>query len=246
MVHRTVSLSVTPEFVSRRRPSAMKLVQRTSGRLPLFLLLCVVTMTTGARFPPRKTWWTKRVTDELHVAGRLTETQIKYLKEAGFQSVVSLTDGLPRTYLGPGTIDPLPSSTEEAKLARDIGLSFTNIGASSDDWFELEYIQIFSSVFGGLPKPVLFHDWNGGYASSFVGLVYYLNISRYDENNPDGIDSRELFRRSGRLGYPHFRYDRLLQVVTEVNGDNRAPARPEVSAGPTVSVSQWFNTASSW
>ena len=39
---------------------------------------------------PKKLWWAKEITPDLHVAGGLTELQIKHANDAGFKSIISL------------------------------------------------------------------------------------------------------------------------------------------------------------
>ena len=61
---------------------------------------------------PKKLWWLKEITPDFHMAGRLTDRQIKYIADGGFKSIISLfTDKEAGRFGG----EHLPTSEEAEK-----------------------------------------------------------------------------------------------------------------------------------
>ena len=96
---------------------------------------------------PRKCWWAKEITPDLHVSGRLTERQIKYAADAGFKTILSLftyPDSEPKQTFGG---DSLPSTTESKKIVEDIaGMKFINLLDPMDEWASVEAVEKLTKV----------------------------------------------------------------------------------------------------
>ena len=134
--------------------------------LSLFCLAVVFPSSTGAKekvdvtqsvFPdrsnppglkfPKKCWWAKEITPDLHVSGRLTERQIKYASECGFRTIISLftyPESEPRQNFGG---DELPNTVETQQIVEEItGGKFINLLDPMDEWASVEAVEKLSKV----------------------------------------------------------------------------------------------------
>ena len=217
------------------------------GSYPIYLcLVAMVTLTNAVRFPSRKTWWAKQITTDLHVSGRLTENQIKYAKESGYKSIISLFNITTRSYIGPGVVDPLPSTDEAAKLSWDIGLSFRTVlstDQSLTDWVTESTILAFSQAFESAPKPAILYDHNG-YASAFIGLLHYLNRSKSDDAAEPRMNASTFFKRASILGYSYKENRTMNDLVLKVDKSENATPKDEPNVLP--SLADWYTLPAAW
>ncbi|KAK7101512.1 uncharacterized protein [Littorina saxatilis] len=176
---------------------------------------------------PKKCWWTKEITPDLHVAGRPTERQIKYAAEAGFKTILSLftyPDSEPRQTFGG---DPLPNTAEAQKIVEEIaGLKFITLLDPMDEWASVEAVEKLTKVMPSLPKPILLHC-DRGYTISFVTLMYLANQTKRDPSFKPGITSDDFYNISAAMGLDFI--SRIPQeVVSEITGEPvpTNPTRP--------------------
>lgn len=141
------------------------------------------TGTVISRSPPGlnsglKLWWTKQVTPEYYVAGRLSRRQLQYAAEGGFKSVVSLF-----TYendkdccLG---MDYLPATSKMATIAKESGLQFRTVMDSAGTLpSSADSVSQLKQALNNIPTPVLVLS-DRGYSATFTLFMYLLN---YDKN----------------------------------------------------------------
>ena len=123
--------------------------------------------------PGRKTWFSKRIGDNVFVGGRPTERAIKYLGEEGFKSIITLGTVSPAGTFGDAAV---PSSADEATLAFDSGLDFITVDLQGD---ASDFPTVVSTAFADFkaklaaaPRPTYVHDdRNGAAAAFFASLV---------------------------------------------------------------------------
>ncbi len=210
------------------------------GAPPMMLILCGATIllapvTAASLLESPKSWWSTRVTPDLYTAGRLTESQVKYASEAGFNSLVSLL-----THLDSGTIgeERIPTTEEEQDIATRLsGMYFrTVIGEDEDlEYYDLETIERLTAILNEAPKPVLFHCVSS-YRSTFVALSYLANQTVYDPEFEPQVDSEEFYR----LGASHsYHYDSVAEreTVALITGEPVVENPP----APDVTVPEWYN-----
>ena len=126
--------------------------------------------------PGRKTWFSKRIGDNVFVGGRPTERAIKYLGEEGFKSIITLGTGSPAGTFGDAAV---PSSADEATLAFDSGLDVIVVEIKGDPSNPSDFPTAVSTSFADFkaklaaaPRPTYVHDdSNGAAAAFFTSLV---------------------------------------------------------------------------
>ncbi|KAL8589356.1 hypothetical protein ACOMHN_021508 [Nucella lapillus] len=176
----------------------------------------------------RKCWWAKEITPDFHVAGQLTERQIKYAADAGFKSILSLftyPDDEPRQTFGG---DSMPDTAEAKKIAEEIaGLKFVNLLDPMDEWAGVEAVEKMTRVLRDLPKPVLMHC-DRGYTITFVTLMYLANQTRHDPTFTPRITSQDFYNISAAMGLDFL--SRIPQeTVSIITGEPvpKDPPRPD-------------------
>ena len=178
------------------------------------------------------------------MTGRLTENQIKYAKESGYKSLISLFSMKDRDHIGPGELDPQPSTSETENLCTEIGLQFAGVLTSDQDesdWATESTLWKFSQEFESLPKPLILYDHNG-YASAFIGLLYYLNRSS-DASAELQLDVSSFFKIASILGYPYLENQTLTDLVLKIAN---VPTLPDNLPKPELSKPDWYTLKDAW
>ncbi|RUS90671.1 hypothetical protein EGW08_001571 [Elysia chlorotica] len=187
---------------------------------------------------PTKAWWVKEVTPLLHVAGRLSERQIKYAAEAGFKSILSLfpyPDDCPGDCGG----EYLPVTTEEKKMVESTGLQFVPLLEPLDEWSSVEAVEKFTSVISLMDKPALLHC-DRGYTIVFVVLLYLANQTRYDPNFEPRIHTKEFYEISASMGLDFL--SRIpVEVVSEITGEPAINLKDETVPRPDYDPEEWLD-----
>ncbi len=207
---------------------------------PMMLILCVATILlaplTGASLESRKAWWSRLVTPDLYTAGRLTESQVKYASEAGFNSLVSLV-----THLDSGSIgeERIPTTEEEEDIATRLsGMYFRTVIGEDEDlvYTDREAIERLTAILNEAPKPVLFHCVSS-YRATFAALSYLANQTVYDPEFDPQVDSEEFYRLAASHG---FQYDSVAEreTVALITGEPVVENPP----APDVTVPNWYST----
>lgn len=122
---------------------------------------------------PMKLWWTKQVTEDYFVAGRLSRRQLQYASEGGFKSIISLFTYKNHKDCCLGK-EYLPSTIEMASHAKEVGLQFRTVldesnGSSSVD---LKLDQSLRNI----PKPVLLFS-DRGHSATYALFMFLLKNS---------------------------------------------------------------------
>lgn len=187
---------------------------------------------------PTKAWWAKEITPLLHVAGRLSERQIKYAAEAGFKSILSLfpyPDDCPGNCGG----EYLPVTTEEKNIVEKVGLQFVPLLNPLDEWSSVEAVEKFTSVIEHLDKPALLHC-DRGYTIVFVVLLYLANQTRYDPHFDPRIYSQEFYSISASMGL-NFLSRIPVEVVSEVTGEPEINLKSLTVPHPKFDPEDWLD-----
>ena len=186
---------------------------------------------------PNKVWWAKEITDDFHVAGRITERQIKYASEAGFRSILSLfmyeTDDT-----GNFGGDHLPTSAEAWATAHMSGLQYVALIGGTDDWGSVETVQKFTNILPALNRPILMHC-DRGYTITFVTLMYMANQTRYNSSFEPKIYSEDFYRITAAMGLD-FTHDDLKLVVANITGEEVVENPPKHNCEPEEWLDFWL------
>ncbi|KAH3821010.1 uncharacterized protein LOC127880713 [Dreissena polymorpha] len=178
---------------------------------------------------PMKVWWAKELTPDFHIAGRLTERQIKYASEAGFRSILSLfmyetNDG------GNFGGEYLPTTAEAWATAHMAGLQYVALIGGNDDWTSIDTIQRFHDVLPALRKPILLHC-DRGYTITFVTLMHMANQTRHNSSFEPKIYSHNFYKITGAMGLD-FTHDDMKEVVANVTGEPVVEKPPKHNCEP--------------
>ena len=181
---------------------------------------------------PQKSWWTKELTTDLHVAGRLSELQMKYTVESGFKSILSLLFYCDNV----DCIDEkLPTTKQQQEIAKSIGIKFAFALGPDDDWCSVKGVEKFAQVLSTLERPILlFSDL--GSEITFVTLMHFANLTRHDKTFVPKVNSKRFYEISAAMGFD-FTQDFMKDVVAEITGEP-VVENPVV---PDAMPSEWFN-----
>ncbi|XP_033745049.1 uncharacterized protein LOC117330705 isoform X1 [Pecten maximus] len=182
---------------------------------------------------PKKLWWAKELTPDFHVAGRLSERQIKYAADGGFKSIVSLYH-----YDEPSNIgdEYLPTSDEAAKIAKHAGLQHRVVLESGNsDWASVQAVDKLSAIMPTLEKPVLLHC-HRAYTISFVTMMHMANASKQDPNYSPRMDIQKFYKMASVMGID-FTMDFTRKTAAEITGE----VIPENVPSPNVVPKVWYD-----
>jgi protein tyrosine phosphatase (PTP) superfamily phosphohydrolase (DUF442 family) len=186
---------------------------------------------------PSKVWWAKEITPDFHVAGRLTERQIKYASEAGFRSILSLfvyeTDDF-----GSFGGEYLPTTAEAWAAAHKASLQYVALIGANDDWGSVDTVRKFSDVLPKLRRPILLHC-DRGYTITFVTLMYMANETRYNASFEPKIRSEEFYKITAAMGLD-FTHDDLKEVVANITGEEVVKNPPKHNCQPEEWLDFWL------
>ena len=186
---------------------------------------------------PAKLWWAKEITSDFHVAGRLTERQIKYAAEGGFRSIVSMfvyeTDDA-----GSFGGEYLPTSAEAWATSHLAGLQYVALLGQNDDWASVEAVQKLASVLPVLKRPVLLHC-DRGYTITFVILMYMANQTRYNPDYEPKIYSDNFYRITAAMGLDFTDPD-IKAVVANITGEEIVENPPRHNCEPDEWLDFWL------
>lgn len=207
----------------------------TKEKNPVLSVFPDRTKPPGLNFP-KKCWWAKELTPDMHVSGQLTERQIKYAAECGFKTVLSLfiyPDSEPRQTFGGNS---LPNSEESRKIVEEIAnLKFVNLLDLKDEWASVDAVKKLTTVLPTVPKPVLLHS-DRGYTITFVTLLYLANQTRLDSNFEPRITSSDIYNISAAMGYNFL--ERISQeVISQITGE----PIPENPVRPNTEPEDWMD-----
>lgn len=186
---------------------------------------------------PAKLWWAKEITPDFHVAGRLTERQIKYAAEGGFRSIVSLftyeTDDA-----GSFGGEYLPTSAEAWATSHLAGLQYVALLGQNDDWASVEAVEKLAAVLPVLNRPILLHC-DRGYTITFVTLMYMANQTRYNPDYEPKIYSDNFYRITAAMGLDFTDPD-VRAVVANITGEKIVENPPRHNCEPDEWLDFWL------
>ncbi|KAL5014405.1 hypothetical protein ScPMuIL_008675 [Solemya velum] len=184
---------------------------------------------------PKKLWWAKELTPDLHVAGRLTERQLMYAADGGFNSIVSLYHYTESKRFG---AEYLPDTKEAETIARIAGLRHVTLLDEGDkDWASIEAVDRLTAVIPTLKPPVLLHC-NRAYTITFVTLMYMANATRFDPEFEPKIDSDKFYRFTAIMG-TDFTMSFTREVVAEITGEDEVERPIKPNADPYEWYDYW-------
>jgi protein tyrosine phosphatase (PTP) superfamily phosphohydrolase (DUF442 family) len=140
----------------------------------------------NSKFPAMKTWWAKKIDNEVFTGGRPTERAIKYLGEQGYKSIISVynfdEDAMFGTYLQPKT-------TTEKMLAEESGMDFHLMDPVAG-WPPVEDdVARLQTLLEAAKKPVYVHCGTGLVAT----LLSSLNRYNFDKDRVLAIEEQFQF-----------------------------------------------------
>jgi protein tyrosine phosphatase (PTP) superfamily phosphohydrolase (DUF442 family) len=136
------------------------------------------------------THFLKRLTPGIFVSGRLSSRHLGYISEAGYASVVSLTDFSSGQSTFQGVEGNWLSTDDEAALLGTYGIAFRGIDA---DLTQASF-DAFTQAMNSIPRPVLVHCENGWKAALF-GQLYLTRAG--------AAAAEDLYSNSVTLGYEY-------------------------------------------
>ncbi|XP_021362352.1 uncharacterized protein LOC110456117 isoform X1 [Mizuhopecten yessoensis] len=182
---------------------------------------------------PKKLWWAKELTPDFHVAGRLSERQIKYAADGGFKSIVSLFHDDEPSQIGD---EYLPTSAEAAEIAQLAGLDYRVVLESDNcDWASVVAVEKISAIIPTLKKPILLHC-NRAYTIAFTTMMYLANASKHDQNFTPQVNTENIFKMAAVMGLD-FTMDFTLETVAKINSETI----PENLPQPNVVPEEWYD-----
>ena len=219
--------------------------------LPVLLLLLPGLPSPGHAlgFPARKTWWSKAITNELHVAGQLSTKQIKYANDSSFKSLISLFT-VPQQQQSSDAAAAAPSTADASALVTGLNRTFHTIlqtqapadGAGSSSWATEATLMKFKTAFESSHKPVMFYG-HDGYAPCFVALLYYANSS----TSGTALEKvSELFRRGAAFGYNYVDDDDLRKLALRVVGADPMVKTTDLPRPPSLNLPNWYASPALW
>ena len=183
---------------------------------------------------PQKAWWAKELTPDLHVAGRLSELQMKYAVESGFKSVLSLF-----LYCNNNVCDcigeKLPTTKQQQEIAKSIGIKFAFALGPDENWCSVKGVEYFAQVLSTLERPILLYS-DLGSEITFVTLMHFANLTRHDKTFEPKINSKRFYEISAAMGFD-FTQDFAKYVVADITGEP-VVENPVV---PDAIPPKWFN-----
>ncbi|XP_069142052.1 uncharacterized protein [Argopecten irradians] len=185
---------------------------------------------------PKKLWWAKEITPDYHVAGRLSERQIKYAADGGFKSIVSLYH-----YAEPSKIgdEYLPTSEESAEIAKISGLAHRVVlEPGNSDWTSVDAVNKLSEIIPTLEKPILLHC-HRAYTISFVTMIHMANASKYDPNYSPKVDVQKFYKMAALMGID-FTMDATRKTAAEITGETVPETVPTPNVVPKVWYDYWM------
>ena len=182
---------------------------------------------------PKKLWWLKEVTPDLHIAGRLTPRQIKYASEGGVKSIVSLYTYNDASKAGD---DELPATQDAKRIAKKAGLNFSTVLPlkGKDEWASLKTVKKLGIILGGVSQPTIVHS-DRGYSAAFVTLMHLAHRTRNDKTFQPRITSERFYTVAAVMGYD-FTASNLKQIVAEVTGEPVVEDPPK----PNADIKDWY------
>ncbi|XP_077870322.1 uncharacterized protein LOC144363583 [Saccoglossus kowalevskii] len=186
------------------------------------LLLSIYMPLNGVSFPSRKGWWTRRITNDFHTAGRLSQRQIKYASEVGFKSILSVFNFPEDGVFGD---EYLPSSSESVNIAGIAGISLTVLPVETENLVSSSVLNLFSLSVDSLQTPILVTCIHSYYATLYT-LVYLV------KTNPD-FESQDIIDIGHSLGHDYTQ-PAILQLIATETGDNVTISTSEFSSSPLL------------
>ncbi|XP_076080801.1 uncharacterized protein LOC143051768 [Mytilus galloprovincialis] len=185
---------------------------------------------------PKKLWWAKELTPDLHVAGGLIERQIKYAAEAGFKSIISLFNDLRAGDFGG---EYLPTAIEASHIAKIAGLQYLAVLEEDEEFASEDAIRKLTEAISQVQKPILLHC-NRAFTIAYTTLLYLANQSRHDPNFVPHVDSEKFYKMSALMGKDFTSNETLKAVVAKVTGEPIVENPPKPETEPDDWLDFWL------
>ena len=171
-------------------------------------------------FPQAKTWWAKKITDDIYVAGRLTEREVKYAVEGGFKTIMANFNFTERGDYGG---EPLPTTDEMAAMIIDLSpeATFGGVVVLDSPWASVRNVEHFNEMMATASRPVLLHC-GVAFSSTFMVLGHFAIESRKDSNFRPKVTSKEFYDIAARHGFD-FSADKFKGVIANLTGEPIEP-----------------------
>ncbi|XP_052061151.1 uncharacterized protein LOC127701307 [Mytilus californianus] len=213
-------------------------IAKRNTTLAQYGLLFIRSMSTGhfdlhldtlapRSIPGFKLWWAKEVTPKLYVAGGLTDTQIKYAHDEGFNGVISLFhENDPGQFGG----EKLASISEAKYVATIAGLQFDAILTENEDWASVKAVEKLTDSITKMEKPILLYA-SKPQAVAFTTLLHTVYMSKLNSKYEPRVNSEKFYKMSALMGMD-FTEDKFKSVVAEITGEPIVSNPPKCDAYP--------------
>ena len=163
---------------------------------------------------PKKLWWAKEITPDYYTVGRLSDRQIKYAKDAGVKSILSLW-----FYAAEGKFgeEPLPDTNTAERISTVAEMKFAVLFKRRTEWATQETVELLGTMLSSLPVPCLLHS-DLGDDMTFLLLLHLAKQSRRDENIKPQVNSDKVYRMLAQMGYD-FTSDEHRKLIADVTGE---------------------------
>ncbi|XP_070570808.1 uncharacterized protein [Ptychodera flava] len=189
----------------------------------------------GSSFPSPKAWWTKRISDDFHTAGRLSDREIKYASEAGFKSIISLFNFTEGSQANAGR--NLPSSAESRVIAGLAAIPMEVLSTDPVNFDNLDDFMIFKTTAAALPRPTLVAGVNS-YVSTLFTVLYLVSQS---EMNPDASPAYtidDVFSIGQAFGHDYTTQS-ILDFIAQAIGESTRIGVHSITSIPSTRQQYW-------
>lgn len=171
------------------------------------LALCLVSGTVGFNWQTSmgSTHYLKRLTPGIFTTGRLTTRQLGYVSEAGFASILAISEYSSDDYSFNGIEGKWPSTEQEKKVLDKYGTVFQSMQA---DMTAASYEQFFTMILS-IPKPVLVQSKDSWLATLFVE-IYMTQVG--------ASDLHDIFNNSMTVGWDFHSDQSAVDLINAVTG----------------------------
>lgn len=195
----------------------------------------VVTRSAPGLKSPKKLWWAKEITPDLHMAGGLTERQIKYAYDGGYKSIISLFKDKNGGDFGG---EYLPTAFEASQIAKLVGLKYEAVLEEDEEWASVEAVRKLSEAISRVDVPILLHC-NRAYTITFTTLMYLANLSKHDPEFNPHVNSEIFYKMVAMMG-KDFTMEKTKAVVAEITGEPIVENPPKINAVPDDWLDFWL------
>ena len=161
------------------------------------------------------THYLKRLTPGIFCTGRLTTRQLGYVSEAGFASILSITEFDSSEEIFNDMAGKWPSTGQEGDILSEYGTKFKAMNAQLSTESYNDFVQMMLTM----PRPTIVQSGDGWLAALFVEL--YLS-------QVGATDIADIYNNSLTLGYDYQSDQDAVNLINAVTGLETAVVSPAI------------------